>query len=395
MSGSNCKKIILDVDEQKMTVVLPSGSLEVKPTFYMSGEHFIEIEENRFRDNPYILRRLPAEDNSNNNTTIGINLSYKEKTANDENLKEDILAVAWLIYHLRKVQDRLPINPPMMQPNYDSKKYVQNLQEYYDNYLEKGMEFDSSKIKGAIPLTKNIDNDPNSRINLPDTVDDGNMSSLTENMLAILDEIKSEDETSELSRRRNVRRYSYFHELHKKTLEAVASEPKSFGETNASKAKDILETFLQKAEEKLTQRQWRSYRTSAERINKLWNICNKKFVILDLVTGLTPNLFERLPSKESAERWFIIIEKGIYYTQQEYKGIQKQQQKEKEVTDNDSGNNSNNSGNEGQESGKGRGSGGRGRGRGRGRERGKDRGRGRGRGRGNKASNSKGKEKAV
>ncbi|GBC00359.1 hypothetical protein RclHR1_38270001 [Rhizophagus clarus] len=177
-------------------------------------------------------------------------------------------------------------------------------------------EFDGSKIKGAISLTKNIDDDHNSKINFSDKVDDGNMSLLIEDMLTILNEIKSEDETSELSRRRNVRRYSYFHKLYKKTLEAVASEPKSFGEMNASKAKDILENFLKKAEEKLTQRQWKSYRTSAERINKLRNICNKSFVIFDL----------------------------------------RQQQEEKEVTDNDGGNSSNNSGNEGQGSGKRRGS---------------------------------------
>ncbi|GBC09534.1 hypothetical protein RclHR1_08960001 [Rhizophagus clarus] len=317
ISGSNCKKIILNIDEQKLTAVLPSGLLDIKLTFYIAEQHFIEMEESRFLDNPHILWRLPAEDNSNNNTTIGINLLYKEKAANDKNLKEDILAVAWLIYHLRIVQDRLPINPPMMQPNYDNKKYIQNLQEYYDNYLEKGMEFDGSKIKGAISLTKNIDDDHNSRINFLDKVDDGNMSLYIEDMLTILDEIKSEDETSELSRRRNVRRYLYFYELYKKTLETVASEPKSF----------------------------------AEKINKLWNICNKSFVIFDLITGLTSNLFERLLSRESAERWFIIIKKGIYYIQQEYRGIQKQQQEEKEVTNNDSGNSSNNSENEGQGSG--------------------------------------------
>jgi hypothetical protein len=381
MNGTNCKKIILNIDEQKLTAVFPSGSLDVKLTFYMFEENFIEMEQDRFKDNPYILQRLPAEDNSNNNTTIGINLLYKEKIANDENLKEDILAVAWLIYHLKTVQDRLPINPSMMQPNYDNKKYIQNLQEYYDNYLKKGMEFDSSKIKGAVSLTKNIDNDlNNSRINfLPDEVDGGNMSSLIEDMLTILDEIKSEDETSELSRRRNIRRYSYFYELYIKTLEAVASEPKSFGKTNASKAKEtILGTFLEKAGEKLTQRQWKSYRISVKRINRLWNICNKRFVIFDFVTGLTPNLFERLPSSESAERWFIIIKKGIYYTQQEYRNIQKQQQEEKEVTDNDSGNSSNNSESGGQGSG-----------------RGKEQGRVKGRGRGNKAGNRKGKEKAV
>jgi hypothetical protein len=137
-------------------------------------------------------------------------------------------------------------------------------------------------------------------------------------------------------------------------------------------------TFLEKAREKLTQRQWRSYRTSAKRINRLWNICKQRFVIFDFVTGLTPNLFERLPSSESAERWFIIIKKGIYYTQQEYRNIQKQQQEEKEVTDNDSGNSSNNSESGGQGSG-----------------RGKEQGRVKGRGRGNKAGNRKGKEKAV
>ncbi|GBB99721.1 hypothetical protein RclHR1_36040001 [Rhizophagus clarus] len=288
MSGSNCKKIILNIDEQKLTAVLPSGSLNVKLTFYMPEQRFIETEESRFLDNPYILQRLPAEDYSNNNTTIGINLLYKEKAANDENLKEDILAVV------------------------------------------------------LISLTKNIDDDHNSRINFPNKVDDGNMSLLIENMLIILDEIKSEDETSELSRRRNVRRYLYFHELYKKTLEAVASELKSFGETNASKAKDILENFFKKAEEKLMQRQWRSYRTSAERISK---------------------------------------------------GIQKQQQEEKEVTDNDDGNSSNNSGNEGQGSGKGSES----RGWESGRERGweREKGRGRGRERENKDGNSKEKEKAV
>jgi hypothetical protein len=80
-------------------------------------------------------------------------------------------------------------------------------------------------------------------------------------------------------------------------------------------------TFLEKAGKKLMQRQWRSYRTSAKRINRLWNICNKRFVIFDFVTGLTPNLFERLPSSKIAERWFIIIKKGIYYTQQEYRDI--------------------------------------------------------------------------
>ncbi|GBC00544.1 hypothetical protein RclHR1_38950001, partial [Rhizophagus clarus] len=251
-----------------LTAVLPPGSLDIKPTFYIVEQHFIETEKSRFLDNSYILWQLSAEDNSNNNTTIGINLLYKEKAANNKNLKEDILAIAWLIYHLRT-----------------------NLQEYYDNYLEKGMEFDGSKIKGAIFLTKNINDDHNSRINFPDKVDNSNMSLLIENMLTILDEIKSEDETSELSRKRNIKRYLYFHELYKKTLKAVAFKPKSFSETNASKVKDILENFLKKAEKKLTQRQWRSYRTSVERINKLWNICNKSFVIFNLVTSLTSNLF--------------------------------------------------------------------------------------------------------
>src|SRR5205809_7264583 len=96
----------------------------------------------------------------------------------------------------------------MMQSNYNNKKYIQNLQEYYDNYLNKGMEFDSSKIQGAIYLMRNIDDDLNLRINsLSDKVNDGNMSLLMEDMLTILDEIKSENETTELSRRRNTRRY--------------------------------------------------------------------------------------------------------------------------------------------------------------------------------------------
>lgn len=381
MIGSNCKKIILDIEEQKLTAVLPSGSLDVNPTFYMSDINFTEMEKDRFEGNPYAIQRLPV-DSSDNNSTIGIELLYKEKVATDENLKDNVLAIAWLIHHLRSVQGRLPMDPPMMQPNYSNKKYVQNLQEYYDNYLKQGMEFDGSKIKGAIPLTRSIEdlndlNVLNSKIDqLPDKIDDDNMSSLIEDLLAVLDEVKSESEATELSRRRNSRRYAYFYEAYKKILEAVTSKPKTFGETNASKAKEImLENFQKKAEEKMTQRQWRSYRTSAERIYRLWNICNKNFAIFDLVTGLTPSLFDRLPSKDSAERWFLIIEKGIYYTQQEYRDTQKQQ--EEKVADDDGGNSSNNSG-----------SGGRGRGRGRGR------GKRKGRGRGNKAG-SKGKEKAV
>ncbi|EXX56742.1 uncharacterized protein OCT59_015111 [Rhizophagus irregularis] len=186
------RECILDIDKQKLTAVLPSGSLNIKPTFYMSEKNFIEMEQERFENNPYILKRLPANsDNSNNNTTIGIELLYKEKITG-ENLKEDTLAVVWLIHHLKTVQDRLPYNPPMMQPNYNSKKYVQNLQEYFDNYLNKGMEFDGSKINGAIPLVRNIDDDNNLnlRINsIPDKIDGGNMSSLIEDMLVVLDEI--------------------------------------------------------------------------------------------------------------------------------------------------------------------------------------------------------------
>ncbi|CAB4386284.1 unnamed protein product [Rhizophagus irregularis] len=302
MYGSNCKKIVLDIDEQKLTAVLLSGSLYVKPTFYMGEESFIELE----------TQRLPTEVNRNN--TIGIDLLFKEKTIDDENIKKEILAVARLIYHLRTVQDRLPENPPMMKPDYNNKKYIQNLQEYYDNYLSKGMEFDISKIEGAISLARNIEQDFNLKIDsLNKIVDDSNMSSVMEDMLTILDKIKSETETPELSRQRNTRRYAYFYELYMKTLEAVASKPKQFGETNTSKTKKRLEkeeeesgeeetilgTFIKRAEEKLTQRQWRSYKTSAERINRLWNICNKNFAILDLVTILTPNLFERLPTSSS------------------------------------------------------------------------------------------------
>uniref|UniRef100_U9SHU3 Uncharacterized protein n=1 Tax=Rhizophagus irregularis (strain DAOM 181602 / DAOM 197198 / MUCL 43194) TaxID=747089 RepID=U9SHU3_RHIID len=202
----------------------------------MSEKNFIEMEQERFENNPYILKRLPADsDNSNNNTTIGIELLYKEKITG-ENLKEDTLAVAWLIHHLKTVQDRLPYNPPMMQPNYNR------------------MEFDGSKINGAIPLVRNIDDDNNLnlRINsIPDKIDGGNMSSLIEDMLVVLDEIKSENEITELTRRRNARRYAYFYELYKMILETVASEPKKFGETNALKAKKKLEGRRKKQKKKL------------------------------------------------------------------------------------------------------------------------------------------------
>ena len=153
-------------------------------------------------------------------------------------------------------------------------------------------------------------------------------------LLALLDEIRSEDESSELSRRRNIRRYAYFYESYKQMLELAAQEPKKFGETNALKAKrkvvaeeqeeqenEDLEETLQNRVEQLTSRQWRSYKTSAERIHRLWNICNKKFPILDLTITLTPNFFERLANKATAERWFIIIEQGVYYTQKEYKEL--------------------------------------------------------------------------
>jgi hypothetical protein len=37
-----------------------------------------------------------------------------------------------------------------------------------------------------------------------------------------------------------------------------------------------------------------------------------------LIITLTPNFFERLANKATAERWFLIIEQGVYYTQKEY-----------------------------------------------------------------------------
>ncbi|UZO04473.1 uncharacterized protein OCT59_024859 [Rhizophagus irregularis] len=53
-----------------------------------------KMKQKRFEDNPYIFQRLLADsDNSNNNTTIGIKLLYKEKITG-ENLKKDILVVA-------------------------------------------------------------------------------------------------------------------------------------------------------------------------------------------------------------------------------------------------------------------------------------------------------------
>ena len=69
------------------------------------------------------------------------------------------------------------------------------------------------------------------------------------------------------------------------------------------------------AEDTLTQRQWRSYKTSAERIFRLWNLCEGSFSIIDLLNILTPNFFERLPNKESAERWFSIVENGSQNSQ--------------------------------------------------------------------------------
>ncbi|RGB42307.1 hypothetical protein C1646_751205 [Rhizophagus diaphanus] len=173
MTGGNYKHIIIDIDKQKLTAVLLLGSLNIKLIFYMSEKNFIEMEQKRFEDNPYILRRLPADDNSNNNTTIGIELLYQEKTG--KNFKKDILAVA-------------------------CKKYIKNLQEYFDNYLSKGVEFDSSKINRAIPFMRNIDDDNlNLRINsIPNNIDGGNISLLIEEMLVVLDEIKSENEITKL-----------------------------------------------------------------------------------------------------------------------------------------------------------------------------------------------------
>ena len=221
----------------------------------------------------------------------------------------------------------------MMQLNYNSKQYVQNIKEYYDTWIkeDESSKFDSSKIKGSVVLTRDF-NDLGMGVSLPkDNVNDP--SELLDYLLVLLGEIRSEDESSELSRRRNIRRYAYFYESYKQMLELAALEPKKFGETNALKAKrkvveeqeeqenEDLEETLQNRVEHLTSRQWRSYKTSAERIHRLWNICNKKFPILDLIITLTPNFFERLANKATAERWFIIIEQGVYYTQKEYKEL--------------------------------------------------------------------------
>ncbi|GBC19617.2 hypothetical protein GLOIN_2v1769408 [Rhizophagus irregularis DAOM 181602=DAOM 197198] len=158
-----------------------------------------KMKQKRFEDNPYIFQRLLADsDNSNNNTTIGIKLLYKEKIT--------------------------------------------------------GMEFDGSKINGAIPFVRNIDDDNNFnlRINsISDKIDGSNMSSLIEDMLVVLDEIKSENEITELTRQRNARKYAYFYELYKMILETVASEPKKFGEINALKAKKKLEGRRKKQKKKL------------------------------------------------------------------------------------------------------------------------------------------------
>ena len=67
---------------------------------------------------------------------------------------------------------------------------------------------------------------------------------------------------------------------------------------------------LESQAEQLTKRQWRSHKTSAERIFRLLNLCMWSFKIIDLLNVITPNFFERFPNKESAEKWFSIVENG-------------------------------------------------------------------------------------
>ena len=56
MTGNECKKIILDIKDQKLTAVLPSGNLDIDPTFYMSNSKFAEFEQEKHNDNPYELK---------------------------------------------------------------------------------------------------------------------------------------------------------------------------------------------------------------------------------------------------------------------------------------------------------------------------------------------------
>ena len=112
MTGNECKKIILDIKDQKLTAVLPSGNLDIDPTFYMSNSKFAEFEQEKHNDNPYELKRqiegLPLSDNVEN--TIGMKLSYREKKVTDD-LKSDVKFVAQLIFKLKNMQDRLPTSP--------------------------------------------------------------------------------------------------------------------------------------------------------------------------------------------------------------------------------------------------------------------------------------------
>src|SRR5437763_15163779 len=167
----------------------------------MSNSKFAEFEQEKHNDNPYELKwqieGLSLSDNVEN--TIGIKLSYREKKVTDD-LKSDVKFVAQLIFKLKNVQDRLPTSPPMMQPNYNSKQYVQNIKEYYDTWIkeDESSKFDSSKIKGSVVLTRDFSN-LGMGVSLPKD-DVNNPSELMDYLLALLDKIRSEDEYSELSR---------------------------------------------------------------------------------------------------------------------------------------------------------------------------------------------------
>ena len=62
---------------------------------------------------------------------------------------------------------------------------------------------------------------------------------LKQNVLNTLRDIQAENEGTELSRRRNVRRYAQFYQEYKKMMDMANMQQKAFGETNATKAKMV------------------------------------------------------------------------------------------------------------------------------------------------------------
>ncbi|PKB93400.1 hypothetical protein RhiirA5_484115, partial [Rhizophagus irregularis] len=143
----------------------------------------------------------------------------------------------------------------LLEDHYEVQQFLEMIPA---NALKNGLvvlkNIDKQKLTAVLlgPRLLLIEVSENIRINsISDKIDGSNMSSLIEDMLVVLDEIKSENEITELTRQRNARKYAYFYELYKMILETVASEPKKFGEINALKAKKKLEGRRKKQKKKL------------------------------------------------------------------------------------------------------------------------------------------------